>query len=333
MKKKILLISLIALCMCGCGKVSKLSDGKDAVVSFKGMESISVDSLYDNMKDRYAVSILIDMIDKEILFEKYKNNQKEAEDYADEQIEALQESYETEEELLNAINSYYGYQTIKEFKEYIELNYFRDLATTDYAKSQITDKEIESYYESDIVGDIEASHILITVDVKDDATDDEKEKAENKAKKEAEQIIEKLNNGEDFAKLAKTYSKDDSNKNEGGVLGKFNKGDMEKSFETAAYELKVNEYTKEPVKTSYGYHIIKKTKEHNKDTLKNVKDKIIKTLADELINTNATVSITALTELRKDKGMKIEDSELKSSYNKYINSLYNYYNTSTKATN
>lgn len=333
MKKKIFLISLIALCMCGCGKVSKLSDGKDAVVSFEGMESISVDSLYDNMKDRYAVSILIDMIDKEILFKEYKDKIEEAEDYADEQVDALQDSYESEEELLNAINSYYGYQTIKEFKEYIELNYFRDLATTDYAKKQITDKEIESYYESDIVGDIEASHILITVDVKDDATDEEKEKAENKAKKEAEQIIEKLNNGEDFATLAKTYSKDDSNKDEGGALGKFNKGDMENSFETAAYELKVNEYTKEPVKTSYGYHIIKKTKEYDKDTLENVKDEIIATLAEELINTNATVSITALTELRKEKGMKIEDSELKSNYNKYINSLYNYYSTSTTSAN
>ena len=329
MKKKIFLISLIALCMCGCGKVSKLSDGKDAVVSFEGMESISVDSLYNNMKDRYAVSILIDMIDKEILFKNYKDKIEEAEDYANEQVKSLEKSYESEEELLNAINSYYGYQTIKEFKEYIELNYFRDLATTDYAKKQITDKEIESYYESDIVGDIEASHILITVNVKDDATDEEKEKAENKAKKEAEQIIEKLNNGEDFATLAKTYSKDDSNKDEGGALGKFNKGDMESSFETAAYELKVNEYTKEPVKTSYGYHIIKKTKEHEKDTLENVKEEIIETLADELINTNATVSITALTELRKEKGMKIEDSELKSNYNKYINSLYNYYSTST----
>lgn len=319
--------------MCGCGKVSKLSDGTDAVVSFEGMESISVDSLYDNMKDRYAVSILIDMIDKEILFEEYKDEIEDAEDYADEQVKTLQNSYENEEELLNAINSYYGYQTMKEFKEYIELNYFRDLATTDYAKKQITDKEIESYYESDIVGDIEASHILITVDVKDDATDEEKEKAEEKAKKEAEQIIEKLNNGEDFATLAKTYSKDDSNKDNGGALGKFNKGDMESSFETAAYELKVNEYTKEPIKTSYGYHIIKKTKEYEKDTLENVKEDIIKTLADELINTNATISITALTELRKDKGMKIEDSELKSSYNKYINSLYNYYNTSTTQAN
>ena len=315
--------------MCGCGKVSKLSDGKDAVVSFEGIENISVDSLYDNMKDRYAVSILIDMIDTEILNKEYENKSKEADDYADNQIKTLQKSYESEEELLNAINSYYGYQTIKEFKEYIKLNYLRDLATTDYAKKQITDKEIDAYYETDIVGDIEASHILITADVKDDATEDEKKKAEEKAEKDAKQIIEKLNNGEDFKELAKTYSKDESNKDNGGALGKFNKGDMEKSFETAAYELKINEYTKEPIKTSYGYHIIKKTKEYEKDTLENVKEEIIETLANKLIDTNPTVSITALTELRKDKKMNIEDSELKSSYNKYINSLYNYYNTST----
>lgn len=332
MKKKLFLISFIALCMCGCGKVSKLSDGTDAVVSFEEMDSISVNSLYDNMKDRYAVSILIDMIDEEILYKEYQDKMDEAEDYADKQVDSLKESYESEEELLNAINSYYGFKTIKEFKEYIKLNYFRDLATTDYAKSQITDNEIESYYESDIVGDIEASHILITVDVKDDATDEEKEKAEEKAKKEAEQIIEKLNKGEDFATLAKTYSKDDSNKDEGGALGKFNKGDMESSFETAAYALKVDEYTKEPIKTSYGYHIIKKTKEYEKDTLENVKEEIIKTLADKLMDNDPTVSITALSELRKEKGMKIEDDELKSSYNKYINSLYNYYYTSTTST-
>ena len=68
MKKKIFIISLIALCLCGCGKVSKLKNGSDAVVSFEKLDSISVDSLYDSLKDRYAISMLIDMIDKEILF-------------------------------------------------------------------------------------------------------------------------------------------------------------------------------------------------------------------------------------------------------------------------
>ena len=329
MKKKVLLISLIALTLCGCGKVSKLKNGEDAAVSFKSLSSISVDSLYDTLKDRYAISVLIDMIDKEILFKEYKDKVSESEDYAKEQIKLLQDNYDSEEELLEAIKNYYGYSTLKEFKEYIELNYLRDLATTDYAKKQITDDEIKKYYDEEVVGDIEASHILITVDVKDDATEDEKTKAEEKAKKKALEVIEKLNNGEDFSALAKEYSKDDSNKNEGGALGKFNKGEMESSFEEAAYNLKVNEYTKEPVKTSYGYHVILKTKEYDKAKLTSIKDTIIDTLSEELISSDKTVSITALKELRKEKGMKIEDSELKSSYNKYMNSLYNYYVTST----
>lgn len=329
MKKKILLIGIIGVLLCGCGKVSKLSDGKDAVVSFKGMDSISVDTLYDKMKDRYAISILIDMIDKEILFKEYEDKMKDAENYANDSVKSLQENYETEEELLNAIKSYYGYSNLKEFKEYITLNYFRDLATEDYAKEQITDKEIEKYYKDETVGDIEASHILITVDVKDDATDEEKEKAESNAKKKAEEVIEKLNNGEDFAELAKTYSKDDSNKDKGGSLGQFNKGDMVAEFEEAVFSLKVDEYTKEPVKTSYGYHIIKKTKEHEKKKLEDVKKDIIETLANESMEKDQTISITALKELRKSKGMNIEDSELQSSYNTYMNSLYNYYNTTT----
>ena len=215
---------------------------------------------------------------------------------------------------------------------YIKLNYFRDLATDDYAKKQITDKQIEEYYKSDIEGDIEASHILITVDVEDDATEDEKKAAEEKALKKAKDIIKELKNGADFSELAKKYSKDDSNKDNGGTLGKFGKGEMEESFEDAAYKLKVNEYSKEPVKTSYGYHIILKTKEYDKPELKDVKNEIIETLAKELISKDPTVSITALTELRKEKGMKIEDSKLQSNYNKYINSLYNYYMT-TQGTN
>ena len=326
MKKKILLISLIALTMCGCGKVSKLSNGKDAVVSFKGLESISVDSLYDSLKDKYAINVLIDMIDTEILFKEYKDKESEAKKYADDYVKDLKKNYESDEELLTAINNY-GYASLNDFKDFLKLNYYRDLATSDYAKEQVTDKEIEAYYESDIVGDIEASHILITAQASDDATDEEKKKAEEKAKKEAEQIIEKLNKGEDFSDLAKTYSKDESNKNNGGALGRFNKDDMVEEFSTAAYKLKVNEYTKEPVKTTYGYHIILKTKEYEKDTLENVKEEIINKLADKLLKESPTVSIKALTELRKEKGMNIEDSELKSSYNKYINNLYNYYNT------
>ena len=65
------------------------------------------------------------------------------------------------------------------------------------------------------------------------------------------------------------------------------------------------------------------------EELKEVKDEIITTLADKLVENDKTISITALKELRKHKGMKFEDDNLKSSYNKYMNSLYNHYATST----
>ena len=329
MKKKLIIVVMTLILMCGCGKVSELSDGSDAVVSFENGEKISIDSLYNEMKDRYAIGILIDMIDEKILLDEYKDSVKDAEKYADDTVDSLLTNYESEEELVEAIQSYYGYSSINEFKEYIKLNYFRDLATKDYAKEKITDKEIETYYEDEIVGDIEASHILITPDVTDDMSDDDKKKAEEEALNTAKDIIKKLNNGEDFKELAKEYSKDESNKNEGGALGRFNKGEMESSFEEAAYKLKVDKYTDSPVKTSYGYHIILKTKEYEKDTLDNLKDSIIETLSQELISNDTTISITALTELRKERGMDIEDDSLQSSYNKYINQLYNYYNNTS----
>ena len=96
---------------------------------------------------------------------------------------------------------------------------------------------------------------------------------------------------------------------------------MVKEFEDAAYALKKDEYTKEPVKTTYGYHIILKTKEYEKDSLEDAKKEITETLAEEKINEDSKISYKALVELRKDNDITIEDTELKEQYDNYI---YNY---------
>ena len=57
------------------------------------------------------------------------------------------------------------------------------------------------------------------------------------------------------ASPTKEYSKDDATKDKGGALGKFNKGEMDKAFETAAYALKVNEYTKGRKEEKYGLFV------------------------------------------------------------------------------
>ena len=74
MKKKIVLAMALTLLLTGCGKVPKLENGKDAVVSFKNGDKISVDDLYTQMKDKYALSILVNMIDKKVLEETFKDN-------------------------------------------------------------------------------------------------------------------------------------------------------------------------------------------------------------------------------------------------------------------
>jgi peptidyl-prolyl cis-trans isomerase C len=75
----------------------------------------------------------------------------------------------------------------------------------------------------------------------------------------AEDIIEEINSGAKFEELARKYSNCPSKK-KGGNLGEFGRGQMVKEFEKAAFGLQKNQMTQIPVKTKFGYHIIKRTR-------------------------------------------------------------------------
>lgn len=109
---------------------------------------------------------------------------------------------------------------------------------------KITDDEIRARYDKEIaaqkpVNEVHARHILV------------------KTKEEAEAIIKKLDGGEDFQKLANENTTDPSGKTSGGDLGFFGPGQMVPEFEKAALALEIGAYTKEPVQTQFGWHIIK----------------------------------------------------------------------------
>ncbi len=70
-------------------------------------------------------------------------------------------------------------------------------------------------------------------------------------------ILERIKNGEKFGKLAKEFSIDSGSAKKDGNLGYFTKGMMVKPFEEAAFKLQINEIS-EPVKSEFGYHIIKR---------------------------------------------------------------------------
>ena len=79
-----------------------------------------------------------------------------------------------------------------------------------------------------------------------------------KKQSEVISIIERLKKGESFTNLAKELSIDKASAKKGGDLGLFGKGAMVKPFEEAAFKLDKGEITSEPVKTEFGYHIIKR---------------------------------------------------------------------------
>ncbi len=329
MKKKIILAAAILILVSGCGEIPKLSNGDEAVVTFKNGDMISANDLYEEVKNNYALSAIVNMIDKNILEKEYKDEIEDAKEYASSTIDAMIEQYGDEETLLQAIQYYTGLATIEAYEESLYLSQLQNLAIDDYAKTQIKEKEIKAYYKDKVYGDISINHILITPDVKENASDKDKDAAKTKAKENVEKLIKELKEadkkGEDisklFAKLAKENSKDDATKNKNGSLGFVNYGELSSDYDAlldAAYKLKDGKFSTEVITTPLGYHIVYRVEIKEKASLEDSKDSIIETLAKELISKDATISINALKELRKEYGVDIIDDELQSQYALFI---------------
>lgn len=107
----------------------------------------------------------------------------------------------------------------------------------------VTDADVKARYDKEVAAlpkqeEVHARHILV------------------KTEDEAKDVIKQLDAGKDFAELAKEKSTD-PNKDDGGDLGYFSRGRMVKEFEDAAFALEKGTYSKTPVKTDFGYHVIK----------------------------------------------------------------------------
>ncbi len=139
----------------------------------------------------------------------------------------------------------------------------RTLALSKYLDERVSDDEKRSYFEENknaFNGEkVKASHVLIdTTELKTDAELE-------KAKQKIEEVKKEIDNGADFAEMARKYSTCPSAEN-GGDIGFFQrKGSLVEEFAEAAFSMKVGEIS-EPVKTQFGYHIIKVTaKEEGKN--------------------------------------------------------------------
>lgn len=293
-------------------RIAKLENGLEPVASIDGL-TVTAEDLYEDMKEIYSVSNLLDIIDNKILEEKYPET-----DEMNTELNDQAESY------YNMYNQYYGYSkeefltrngfgSERAFIEYLRLQYRRTQYTDDYIKEQITDKEIEKYYEDKVYGDINTKHILVKVS--SSATDEEKKKAENLAK----EIITKLNEGKSFDEVKDEY-KDKITYEELGY--KAYNASLESAYMEAMQKLENNSYTKEPVQTSYGYHVIYRIDQKEKPALKDVKEEIITSLVSEHKSEDTSVQYKALEKMREDAKLKFTDTVLEKKYETY-KSQYN----------
>lgn len=303
-----ILITVLVVVIIWPDRIATLKDGTQPVAEIHGY-TVTANDLYEDMKDVYSISSLLDKIDNEILEEKYPETDEmndELKQQAESYYSAYKQYYKMDKETFLSNN---GFGSEKAFLEYLRLQYRRNKYAEDYIKTLISDKEVEKYYEDKVYGDINTKHILVKVD--SSASDEDKKKAEDLAK----EIISKLNNGKSFDDVKEEY-KDQITYEELGY--KSYNANLESAYMEAMQKLENNSYSKEPVKTSYGYHVIYRIDQKEKPALEDVKEEIIDSLVSEKKSEDKNISYVALDKMREESGLKFSDTVLEKKYNTYM---------------
>ena len=306
-----LIATLLFRCILWPDRIATLKDGTQPVANVLG-EDITADELYEDMKQYYSVKVLLNKIDNKILEEKYPENdemKKNVQSTAEYYYSAYEKNYGyTKEKFLNE----YGFSSEKEFLESLTLDYRRNKYYEDYALGLVSDKEVEKYYEDSVYGDIDSKHILVSIKKDSDTsglTDEE-------AKKLANEIIEKLNNGTSWDDVVSEY-KDQITSEDLGYQA-FN-ASLEEAYVKEMRSLEVDSYSKSPVLTSYGYHIVYKKAQKDKPELKDVEQDVKEILAKEKKNADSNLYYKSLISMREDAKLEFSDTKLRDEYKEYVN--------------
>ncbi|MEH7347057.1 peptidylprolyl isomerase [Bacillus sp. JJ1532] len=252
MKKTITVLAILSLLFL-LSACSALTSGEGSKVLVKtGYGNITKDDLYKEViSSERGKELIQKLVYMQILEGKYEVSDKEVNQRLDDIKEQAGDN-----DGFNMFLQKQGFKNEKELKDYIKQSIYFFKATTDGVT--VSDKQITDYYEQnkDQYTEVRTSHILV---------DEEST---------AKEIEQELNKGTDFAELAKTKSTDKMSGAEGGDLGYLSgrSQEMDPTFLAAAMKLKKDEVS-EPVKTMFGYHIIKVT-DIKVTPLSKVKDQI-----------------------------------------------------------
>lgn len=230
----VLLFTIVLLAACG-------GDSEKVITSNAG--DITKDELFDELvKTNEAEVVIRTVVLKKVLEDNYDVSDEDVNKRLDSLKESAGDNFDM---LLQA-------QNLDEegLKEELRFALLQEQAFADGL--DITDEDIEAYYDM-MLEEVEASHILVETE------------------EEALEIIDELDDGADFAELAKEYSIDPGTAEDGGDVGFFSLGQLVGEFTEAAYSMEIDEVS-EPVESDYGYHIIKVTDRRDVDDVGSLED-------------------------------------------------------------
>lgn len=259
MKKLAVALSLSAgiFTMTACS--SSGSDSEVVVETEAG--DVTKDEFYQKLKEQNGDSVLQQLVLQTVLEGQYDVSDEEVE----EQLNELKEQYGDQFQMVLQQS---GFSDEESFKEVLRMNILQEKALTE--DIEVSEEELQQAYERETT-EIEASHIL----VEDEQT--------------AQDLRKEIEEGADFATLAKANSVDPGSKDQGGELGFFGTGAMVPEFEDAAYNMEVGEIS-QPVQTENGWHIIKVTDKReieNPESFEEMKPELKRQVATEKIDQQA----------------------------------------------
>lgn len=315
----IIVVLLAVLIFVACSKkVPKTSDGNQIVATIKG-KTITADDLYEELKEENGTNALIKIVD-EYISEKEVKVTDDDKKYVDEVVDYYKNYAEYYGVDLPTFLSNYvglnGISTEDEFYDYVLNDYKKTLAVVKFIGDNAKEEDLKDYYKENYTDKLTVKHILIEVD---------DETSEDAALAKAKKLIETLDKtsakklDSKFNELALDNSDDTSNYSNGGLIENFSKSDVVEEFWNAANELKDGEYTKEPVKTTYGYHVILRVSSTEAEKYEDIKDEVKKAYAQALLNNNNALLAEKWDELRKQYKLSIKDDFMKETYQKSLN--------------
>lgn len=269
--------AIIALAATSVLVLSACGNSSETIVSTKAGD-VTKEEFYDAMKQQAGQNIIKNLVIQKVFTKNYKVEDKDV----DAEYKTTKEQYGDQFETLLEQSG----MTEESLKEQIRAS----LAVKKAISDTITEADLKAKHKPEI----RASHIL----VKDEET--------------AKKVQAELAAGKSFEELAKQYSEDTASKENGGDLDYFGPGKMVPEFEEAAYKLKKDEIS-QPVKSSYGYHIIKVTDIKELKPFDEVKDDLKTQIVEEKMADTTFMNEFIDKELKK-ADVDVKDKDLKPAF-------------------